>query len=139
MSDLATAIELAVKAHSGQRDKAGQPYILHPLRVMFRCDGEVQKIVAVLHDVIEDTDVTADDLRKLGFSEEVLAGLDAVTARKDESYDEFVERAARNPIGRVVKLADLEDNLDVRRLGELGERDLKRLNKYLNARKLILK
>ena len=82
MPTLEDAIALAVEAHRGQTQKAGQPYILHPLRVMFRCDSEMERIVAVLHDVVEDTGRTFDDLRRLGYSEEVLAALDCVTKRK---------------------------------------------------------
>ncbi len=116
MSNLEKAIELAVKMHQGQVDKAGQPYILHPLRVMFRVEGELARIVAVLHDVVEDCGITFDDLRKLGFSEQVIIALDGVTGREDEAYDEFIRRSQSHPISRQVKLADLEDNMDIRRL-----------------------
>lgn len=133
MSHLEQAITIAVTAHRGQADKAGQPYILHPLRVMMRLDDEAARIVAVLHDVVEDTGTTMDDLRQAGFSQEVLEALDHVTNRAGESYDEFVARAAQNPIARRVKLADLEDNLDVRRLESVTERDAARLSKYLRA------
>src|SRR5215212_3273750 len=105
MPTLEDAIALAVEAHRGQLDKSGQPYILHPLRVMFRCQTDPQRIVAVLHDVIEDTGRTADDLRNLGYSEEILAALDCVTKRPGEPYEAFAERAAANPIARVVKIA----------------------------------
>jgi (p)ppGpp synthase/HD superfamily hydrolase len=132
---LESAIALAVEAHRGQCDKSGQPYILHPLRVMFRCQTDDQRIVAVLHDVVEDTPTTFEDLRNRGFSEEILAALDCVTKREGESYEQFVERAAANPIARQVKLADLEDNMDLRRLGaaELGQRETDRLNRYIRA------
>lgn len=135
MSNLQTAITLAVQAHQGQMDKSGQPYILHPLRVMFRCRTESGRIVAILHDVIEDTPTTPDDLRRLGFSEEILAALDCVTKRQGENYADFVERAAANPIAREVKLADLEDNMDLRRLGEaeLTPKAVDRLNRYMKA------
>ncbi len=135
MNPLESAIAIAVRAHAGQADKSGQPYILHPLRVMFRCQTDEQRIVAVLHDVIEDTSVTADDLRSQGFSEAILAALDCVTKRDGESYEAFVERAAANPIARQVKLADLEDNMDLRRLGaaDLGQRETDRLSRYIRA------
>ena len=133
MPTLEDAIALAVEAHRGQREKAGQPYILHVLRVMFRLDTEVERIVGVLHDVVEDTGRSFDDLRRLGYSEEVLAALECVTKREGESYDQFVERAASNPVARRVKLADLEDNLDLRRLSSVGERDLERLGRYVKA------
>jgi (p)ppGpp synthase/HD superfamily hydrolase len=135
MSSLAIAIGVAVEAHKDQLDKSGQPYILHPLRVMFRCEGETARTVAILHDVIEDTTVTVDDLRNLGFSDEVLAALDCVTKREGESYADFVERTAANPIARQVKLADLEDNMDLRRLpsADLSDRAVERLNRYIAA------
>jgi (p)ppGpp synthase/HD superfamily hydrolase len=113
MPTLEDAIALAVDAHRGQSDKSGQPYILHPLRVMFRCTTDAQRIVAILHDVVEDTSRTFDDLRKLGYPEDILAALDCVTKREGESYEAFVERAAANPIARAVKIADIEDNLDL--------------------------
>src|SRR4051794_32968482 len=94
---LESAIAVAVEAHRGQMDKSGQPYILHPLRVMFRCETDAERTVAVLHDVVEDTSVTVDDLRRAGFGEDVLAALDCVTKREGEGYEAFVERAAANP------------------------------------------
>lgn len=132
-ANLEDAIALAVEVHRGGKDKSGQPYILHPLRVMFRCETEIEKIVAVLHDVVEDTDHTFDDLRNLGYAEEVIAALDCVTKREGESYDQFVERAASNPVARKVKIADIEENMDVRRLPNLGEKDWERMKKYLAA------
>jgi len=135
MNPLETAITIAVQSHQGQLDKSGQPYILHPLRVMFRCEGDLARTVAVLHDVVEDTPTTLEDLRNAGFSEEILAALDCVTKRKGESYEAFVERAAANPIARKVKLADLEDNMDLRRLpaADLSPRAVDRLNRYIAA------
>jgi (p)ppGpp synthase/HD superfamily hydrolase len=133
MPTLEDAIALAVEAHRGQTDKIGQPYVLHVLRVMFRCDSDTERIVAVLHDVVEDTGRTFDDLRRLGYSEEVLAALDCVTKRQGETYEQFVERAAQNPVARRVKLADLEDNMDVRRLTQVSEKDRERLDKYVKA------
>lgn len=128
------AIGIAVTAHRGQRDKSGAPYILHPLRLMSRMETDAERIVAVLHDVIEDTNVTADDLRREGFTEEVLDALACVTkTHEEESYAAFIRRAAANPIARRVKLADLEDNLDARRLGEVTDKDAKRMTKYLCA------
>jgi (p)ppGpp synthase/HD superfamily hydrolase len=130
---LEDAIRLAVEAHHGQRDKVGQPYILHPLRVMFRLDTEVEKTVGVLHDVIEDTKYKAEDLRQMGYSEEVLQALDCVSRRESESYDAFVLRSKVNPIARKVKLADLEDNMDVRRMAGVTEKDMERLIRYRKA------
>ena len=130
---LQDAIALAVEAHRGQVDKCGQPYILHPLRVMFRCEGEIARIVAVLHDVVEDTGRSFDDLRRLGYSEDVIAALDCVTKREGEGYEQFVNRAASNPVAKQVKIADIEDNMDVRRLAGFGQKDAERMEKYLKA------
>lgn len=134
MPTLEQAIALAVESHRGQVDKNGQPYILHPLRVMFRLEGKLEQIVGVLHDVVEDSPITFDDLRRMGYAEEVITALDGVTRRGEETYEEFVARSAKHPVSRRVKLADLEDNMDLRRLtGELSERDLARLQRYRRA------
>lgn len=130
---LEKAILLAVEAHSGQRDKAGDPYILHPLRMMLTLDTPSEKIAAVLHDVVEDTEWTLEGLRREGFSEEVIDAVACLTKQGDESYEAFVERAAQHPIARRVKLADVEDNMDVRRLDTLTNKDQDRLARYLRA------
>jgi len=130
---LERAVQIAVAAHSGQRDKAGAPYILHPLRVMLRQTSEPAMIVAVLHDVVEDSGWDFERLRAEGFSQDVLDALDSVTKRDGEPYEVFVQRAMAHPIGRQVKLADLEDNMDVRRLDKLGPAELERLSRYLAA------
>lgn len=133
--NLARAIEIAVAAHAGQTDKAGAPYILHPLRVMQSLATEDERIVGVLHDLIDDCpEWTMDRLQQEGFSNHVLSALAAVTKLSDdEPYPDFIARAARDPIARRVKRADLIDNLDVRRLREVTEKDARRLNKYLAA------
>ena len=133
MADIEDAIALAVQAHRGQKDRAGAPYILHPLRMMFRVETDAEKMAAVLHDVVEDSAWTLDDLRARGFPPEVVDAVDHLTRRESESYEDFVERAAAHPVARAVKLADLEDNLDVRRIGHVGEYDAERLNRYLRA------
>lgn len=130
---LEKAISIAVEAHRGQKDKNGKPYILHPISVMGKVRTETDKIVAILHDVVEDTDWTFDDLRKEGFPPEILDALDCVTKREGEPYEEFVKRSASNPIARRVKLADLEDNMDVRRMLATTDKDLARLAKYRRA------
>ena len=111
--DLERAIAIAAEAHAGQVDKAGAPYILHPIRVMLRLDSPEERIVAMLHDLVEDSSWTFDQLRTEGFSDTIIAALDAVTRRETESYEDFVRRAATNPIGRSVKRADLLENLDL--------------------------
>ena len=132
------ALQIAVRAHKGQKDKAGHDYILHPIRVSERCDDPRAKIVALLHDTIEDTDVTADYLREEGFTEEIVEAVLAVTRREGEEYNDYVRRAAQNELGRMVKRADLEDNMDIRRLPELTDRDVERLRKYLRAWQYIV-
>ena len=111
MSTLDRAIEIAVEAHAGQVDKAGQPYILHPLRVMLAQTTDEARIVGVLHDVIEDSDWTINDLRHQRFGQPILEAVWALTRRKDEEYSAYVERAGANPLSRSVKLADLRDNM----------------------------
>jgi len=139
MSTLEKAISLATDAHNGQEDKNGDPYILHPLRVMARVEPETEKIVAVLHDIIEDTDYTIENLREKGYSKEVLESIDCLTKRDSKDYDEYLQRCKLNSIARKVKIADLEDNMDIRRFNILKEEDLKRLNKYLRAWKHLTK
>jgi (p)ppGpp synthase/HD superfamily hydrolase len=133
MPSLEDAIILAASAHRGQRDKAGRPYILHPLRMMLRLQTDEERLVAVLHDVVEDSDVTLDDLRRQGYGERIVAAVDRLTRREGESYDDFVARAAADPLARAVKVADLEDNLDTTRLAEITERDQERLARYRQA------
>ena len=134
MSTLEHAIALAAMAHKGQADKDGAPYIFHPLRMMLSLSDPAERIVAVLHDVVEDTEWTLDGLRAEGFSEPIIAAIEAVTKREGESYEEFIRRSGANAIGRRVKLADLADNSDVTRLGPvISERDHARLEKYRKA------
>lgn len=127
------AVSIAARAHRGQTDKAGAPYLLHPLRMMLRMETEAAMMAAVLHDVVEDTGWTLERLRGEGFPDEVVEAVDCLTRREGESYEEFVERARANPIARRVKIADLEDNMNVRRFGRLGAKDLERLEKYHRA------
>ena len=135
--NLEQAIAIAARVHEGQVDKAGQPYILHPLRVMLRLSSDEERIVAVLHDVVEDSDVTFEELAREGFSDRVLTALEGVTKRPEEGgdagYEAFVKQAAKNPLARRVKIADLLDNMDLTRLSELSERDFRRLDRYMKA------
>ena len=133
MPTLEDAIALAVEAHRGQRDKAGQCYILHPLRLMMRLDTEPERIAAVLHDVVEDTPYTLERLRALGYGEEVLGALDCLTRREGEPYEAFIERIRPHALARRVKLADLEDNMDVRRLPTVTAKEMERLARYRAA------
>ena len=133
MATLGRAIAIAAQAHQEQKDKAGAPYILHPIRMMLRMHSEVEMMAAILHDVVEDTDWTLDRLCAEGFSEEVLQAIECLTHRDGETYEEFIERAGAHPIARKVKLADLEDNMDIRRLGDLTPQDAQRIQKYHRA------
>ncbi|RTE02446.1 HD domain-containing protein [Paenibacillus whitsoniae] len=133
MSLLTKAILLAAKAHDGQEDKGGQPYILHPIRLASRAKSEEDAIVAVLHDVVEDSNITLFDLQKEGFSPSVIDALDCLTRRADESYDAFIERVKLNPLATRVKLLDLEDNSDVNRIPNPTKQDYERIDKYKKA------
>jgi (p)ppGpp synthase/HD superfamily hydrolase len=138
MSTLERAVAIAAEAHAGQVDKAGSPYLLHPLRMMLSVGAREAQIVAVLHDVCEDCPGwTLDRLRSEGFSEDILAAIDAVTKREGEGYFDFVRRAAADPIARSVKLADLRDNCDLARIASPTEADLRRIEKYRQAIALI--
>ena len=133
MTSLEKAIRIAVDSHAGQTDKAGNPYILHPLRCMMKMDDDASRIVAVLHDVLEDTDLTADMLAENGFSQDVIKAIECVTKQKGEDYDKFIDRISTNPLAAKVKLADIADNLNVSRLSNVTEKDRLRFNKYLRA------
>jgi (p)ppGpp synthase/HD superfamily hydrolase len=131
--NLESAIALAVHAHRGQRDKAGAPYILHPLRLLARLGHdatEAQRMAAVLHDVVEDTEYTLEKLAASGCPHDVLAALDCLTRRKGESYEQFIERLVPNEVARRVKRADLEDNMDLLRLPAVTSTDVERLARY---------
>lgn len=139
MSNPERALQIAVRAHAGQQDKSGAAYIFHPLRVMARCRSDDARMVALLHDVVEDTSVTFGELEEEGFSETVLAALRLLTHRGDVPYEDYVRAIATNPLATEVKLADLEDNCDLRRLREVDERAVKRLQKYHAAFQLLTK
>lgn len=135
MATLERAIAIAAMAHEGQVDKAGMPYVLHPLRMMLSVDTPDARMAAVLHDVVEDTGVTLERLRAEGFPEVVLGAVEALTKRPEEEddYDAFIRRVAPNPLARKVKLADLRDNSDLSRIAEPTDRDRQRIEKYRRA------
>lgn len=138
MSTLQRAIEIATEAHKGKFDKAGRDYIGHPLRVMEMGKTEEEKIVGVLHDVVEDTDWTFEKLAEEGFSDEVITALKCVTKTSEsENYDNFIDRVKKNPLAVAVKINDLTDNMDIRRLPYLSDKDVKRLKRYLKAYKRL--
>lgn len=130
---LEDAIALAAQAHKGQRDKAGAPYILHPIRVMLRVESEEERLTAILHDVVEDSPYTVEQLRELGYPAAVVAAVDRLSRREGETYDEFIERIAPDPLARRVKIADLEDNIDLTRIKDPQQRDYDRLARYEKA------
>ena len=125
---------LAAKGHMGQLDKGGHPYILHPVRVMLQCKTIEEKTVAMLHDLLEDTEITAEDLRKEAFPEEVIEAVLCLTKTDGEDYTEYIERICKNKLAARVKLADLMDNMDLNRLPGLTPKDFQRLEKYLRAK-----
>ena len=131
MIDIALAI--AKKAHAGQVDKAGIDYIQHPLYVANQVKTEQEKSVALLHDVIEDSDVTADDLLASGLSNEVVTAVQTLTKKKGQSYQDYLEKVKSNNLARVVKLADLKHNSDLSRLKTVSNTDYERVKKYKNA------
>nr|DAF06821.1 MAG TPA: Guanosine polyphosphate pyrophosphohydrolases/synthetase [Caudoviricetes sp.] len=134
---LKKALQIATDAHMHQVDKGGMPYILHPIRVANKCKTNEERMVALLHDTIEDTEVTEAYLLSEGFPRNIVNAILSVTRNKNESYEDFIKRSRLNPIGRQVKLHDLEDNMDITRLNELTEKDICRLNKYLKAYKYL--
>lgn len=139
MSTLNRAIEIATEAHKGQFDKAGNEYIGHPLRVMEMGKTEDEKIVGVLHDVIEDTSWTFEAIEAEGFSKEIVDALRCVTKlSENENYDDFIDRVKKNPLAVAVKINDLTDNMDIRRLPYLSDKDVKRLKKYLKSYKRLV-
>lgn len=125
---------LAAKGHMGQLDKGGHPYILHPVRVMLQCKTIEEKTVAMLHDLLEDTEITAEDLRKEAFPEEVIEAVLCLTKTDGEDYTEYIERICKNKLAARVKLADLMDNMDLNRLPGLTPKDFQRLEKYIRAK-----
>jgi (p)ppGpp synthase/HD superfamily hydrolase len=133
MPTIEDAIRLALDKHHGQTDKSGAPYILHPLRVMAGMQTETERIVAVLHDVVEDSDVTLDDLRRMGYSAEIVAAIDQLSRREDETYEQFIQRIKPHPLAVRVKLGDLLDNMDIRRNAALDEKALERFQRYQKA------
>ena len=138
MATLENALVLAATHHAGQVDKAGQPYILHPIRMMLAVKTDEERIAAILHDTVEDTSLTFDDLEEAGFSSSVIEAVKALTKTDGESRIEAAKRAAANPVARQVKLADVADNMDLGRLPNPTESDLKRLEEYKLVREILL-
>ena len=137
MSTLQRAIEIAVEAHHGQKDKNGMPYILHPLRLMFQMKSDSEKMAAVLHDVVEDSDWTLEQLKSEGFNGDVIEAVNLLTRDDNDSYDEFVQKIASSPISKAVKIADITDNLDLSRISRMTGKDVARVKKYQRVLKTL--
>ena len=133
MNLIETSLQIALRAYGGKTDKAGREYILHPLRVMAKMETDLERSAALLHDVIEDSDITAEDLLAEGIPAEVVEAVQSLTKMENEEYQDFVARAKKNKIAANVKIADIEDNIDVLRLSSLDEKDLARIKKYHSA------
>ena len=132
------AIRLAYQAHQGQVDKCGLPYVFHPYHLAEQMESEEAVTAALLHDVVEDTDVTFEDLKEQGFSQPVLDAVALLTHDPEVPYLEYVAALKSNPIAKAVKLADLAHNSDLTRIDEVTERDLKRVERYREAMALLL-
>lgn len=134
---LEEAIKLASIKHYGQRDKSNKPYIFHLLYVMNNVNDLNAKIVGVLHDILEDTDITRNDLLNYGFSEDIVIAVEVLTKSKNQKYMEYIENIKCNDIARKVKLIDLKHNMDLTRLSEISDKDLKRNIKYFESYKRL--
>ncbi|MBC7428183.1 MAG: GTP pyrophosphokinase [Bacteriovorax sp.] len=135
---LAKAIQIACKAHENQVDKANKPYILHPLRLMMKFENINEQIVAVLHDVIEDSETTLIDLRNAGLSDEIIDAIDALTKRPGLEYQIYLENISKNSLARSVKIEDIKDNLNLTRLQNVSDKDLERAKKYHAALQFLV-
>ena len=127
------ALSIARQAHEGQLDTAGVDYIEHPIYVASQVDTEEEKAVALLHDVIEDSPVSAEELLQAGLPETVVTAVQVLTKKKEQDYQTYLETVKKNPLARVVKLADLKHNSDLSRLSSITEKDRERLKKYKKA------
>lgn len=139
MSNLERALVIAALAHAGQRDKGGEPYVLHPLRMMLKLETDEERQAALLHDVLEDTDVSLQDLQEAGFSSDVLEAVQLLSRLPGESRMQAARRATTSPLALRVKLADNADNLNVKRIPEPDEHDLARLKEYRAVRRFLLR
>ncbi len=137
MHPIERALAIALQAHQGQVDKSGQPYILHPIRIMMRLNDDRARVTAILHDVIEDSNITFDDLVQAGFDSEIIEALKCLTRAANEDYYDYILRVKKNQLARKVKLADLKDNLDASRLKTLHHKDCQRMERYLSAMKIL--
>lgn len=129
MSDLINeALKIAQKAHKGQKDKGGNDYLLHPVTVALHCDTEKERVVALLHDVIEDSDMSLEDLSI--FDKDIIEAVIAITRREDQSREDYIKQVCSNEIARKVKIADLANNMDLSRIENITQKDLDRIERY---------
>lgn len=136
MFDYMKALYIMLKAHRGQKDKGGKPYFLHPLRVSKRLSNKKEKIVALLHDVLEDSNFTIDDLSFLDIEQK--KALLLLTHKKEDPYFEYIKKISQNKIARNVKLSDLKDNMTLTRLKEIKQEDIQRIKKYKKAKEILM-
>jgi len=134
---LEKAVSMALSAHCGKTDKGGNPYILHPLRMMLTMETTDEKIVALLHDVIEDSPISIQQLRDEKFSKKIVAAVSLLTKKENQSYDDYISAIKKNPLAAKVKLADLKDNMNTNRLKKITGKDKLRIKKYRAAYKLL--
>ena len=137
MKLIETSLQIALQAYAGKTDKAGREYILHPLRVMAKMKTDLEISAALFHDVIEDSDSTAEQLLAEGIPAEVVEAVRYLSKNEHEDYMDFVTRVKKNPLAAKVKVADIEDNIDILRLAALDEHDLARIRKYHSAWHLL--
>lgn len=133
MNFIEKALEIALSAYAGRKDKAGQTYILHPLRLMNRMESDIERAVALLHDVIEDSDITDQELLNEGIPKTVVDAVKCLTKRDGENYDDFISRVSANDLATKIKIVDIEDNINILRLKRLTKKDLDRIVKYHSA------
>lgn len=138
LPNLEDTLSLCLYAHKGQVDKSGNPYILHPIKVMMGVNSIEEKQVALLHDVIEDSEITLDDLRKIGYPETIVSAVDALTKRPGESRMEAAVRTAKNQIAIKVKLSDLDHNMDLTRLPNITQDDIARQAEYFEVKDFLI-
>lgn len=135
---LSKAIILATEKHYNQLDKGGNPYILHPLKVMSNVSSLDAKIVAILHDIIEDTDITKNDLIDLGFPNHIVLAIELLSKNNKQDYISYINSIKSNSLATEVKLADLKDNMDLSRLSSISSKDINRVKLYKRAYNILL-
>ena len=138
MKLIETSLTIALRAYAGKVDKAGREYILHPLRVMAKMKTDEEMSAALLHDVLEDSEITAEELHTEGIPAQVVEAVQYLSKHENEDYQDFVARLKKNELAAKVKLADIEDNIDVLRLNSLGENDLARIKRYHSAWRFLM-